>query len=53
MFSGWMNYFNWISGMSGLPLGQVLTQLNVNQPIFGQQFSLDSYPIPIDEVIKF
>lgn len=53
MFTGWMNYFNWISGMSGLPLGQVLTQLNVNNPIYSQNFSLDSFPVPIDEVFGF
>lgn len=53
MFSGWMNYYTWLQGISGLPLGQLLTQLNMRSPIFGQQFSLDAFPMPIDEVIHY
>lgn len=34
MFSGWQNYFTWLSGMAGLPLAEVLTQMNVQSPLW-------------------
>jgi hypothetical protein len=34
MFSGWQNYFSWLSGMAGLPLAEVLTDMHVNAPLW-------------------
>ena len=34
MFSGWQNYFTWLSGMAGLPLAEVLTDMHVEAPLW-------------------
>jgi hypothetical protein len=34
MFSGWQNYFTWLSGMAGLPLAEVLTDMEVQAPLW-------------------
>ncbi len=34
MFSGWQNYFSWLSGMAGLPLAEVLTDMHVQAPLW-------------------
>ncbi len=34
MFSAWQNYFTWLSGMAGLPLAEVLTDMHVNAPLW-------------------
>jgi hypothetical protein len=34
MFSGWQNYFAWLSGMAGLPLAEVLTDMHVEAPLW-------------------
>ena len=34
MFSGWQNYFAWLSGMAGLPLAEVLTDMHVTAPLW-------------------
>jgi hypothetical protein len=34
MFSGWQNYFSWLSGMAGLPLAEILTDMHVNAPLW-------------------
>jgi hypothetical protein len=34
MFSGWQNYFSWLSGMAGLPLAEVLTDMHVEAPLW-------------------
>ena len=33
-FSGWQSYFCWLSGMAGLPLAEVLTQMHVQAPLW-------------------
>ncbi len=34
MFSGWQNYFSWLSGMAGLPLAEVMTDFHVQAPLW-------------------
>ena len=34
MFSAWQNYFAWLSGMAGLPLAEVLTDMHVHAPLW-------------------
>ena len=34
MFSGWQNYFSWLSGMAGLPLAEVMTDMHVQAPLW-------------------
>jgi len=33
-FSGWQNYFSWLSGMAGLPLAEVMTDMHVQAPLW-------------------
>lgn len=34
MFSAWQNYFTWLSGMAGLPLAEVLTDMVAEAPLW-------------------
>ena len=34
MFSAWQNYFSWLSGMAGLPLAEVMTDMHVQAPLW-------------------
>jgi len=33
-FTGWYNYFTWLSGMAGLPLAEVLTDMHAESPLW-------------------
>jgi hypothetical protein len=33
-FDGWISYHSWVAGMAGLPVGLVLTNVNVKAPFF-------------------
>ena len=41
MFAGWYNYYTWLAGVSGLPLGLVLTELSVRAPFHRVGISVD------------
>lgn len=41
MFSGWINYYTWLAGMAGLPLGLVMAQLTVRAPFYTVAISTD------------
>lgn len=45
MFSGWQNYYTWLAGMSGLPLGVVMAQLNVSAPWYSVGISTDGISV--------
>jgi hypothetical protein len=33
-FSGWQSFYCWLAGMDGLPVGGVLTDVNINAPFW-------------------
>jgi|HubBroStandDraft_1064217.scaffolds.fasta_scaffold226593_1 hypothetical protein len=33
-FGSWQSYHSWVAGMAGLPVGLILTNVNVNAPFF-------------------
>ena len=41
MFMGYQNYFAWLSGTAGLPLGEILAQFDVQSPIWKATFTRD------------
>lgn len=34
VFSGWQSYYTWLIGMEGLPVGGILTDVNIRAPFF-------------------
>jgi len=45
MFAGYQNYFSWLAGTAGLPLGEVLAQFNVQAPLWKATFNRDGMKV--------
>jgi hypothetical protein len=45
MFSGWQNYYTWLSGVSGLPLEMVMANLTVRAPWISVGLSTDGISV--------
>jgi hypothetical protein len=45
MFAGYQNYWSWLSGTSGLPLGEILAQFDVQSPIWKATFTRDGMKV--------
>ena len=41
MFAGYQNYWSWLTGTSGLPLGEILAQFDVQSPLWKATFTRD------------
>ena len=41
LFQGYQSYFSWLSGISGLPVGEILAQFDVESPLWKATFTRD------------
>lgn len=41
LFTGYQSYYSWLSGVSGLPVGEILAQFDVQSPLWKATFTRD------------
>lgn len=41
LFRGYQSYYSWLSGVSGLPVGEILAEFNVESPLWKATFTRD------------
>ena len=45
LFTGYQSYYSWLTGIAGLPLGEVLAQFDVESPLWKATFTRDGFRV--------